>query len=268
MAITNIDELLDALGNRATSAVINKSSFSNALAGQPTSLWRAAGIPAQGAIPTSAAVCNGSLLGTLSAVPTLTGEEKCYLARMFLVSTVTAVDVQVHDRLVHMGGMSGIVTTPQTAAVTLVGMSADRTGPLTALQWWLEWYVDTGVTARVATVTYTNEAGTSGQTTTVSIAATTRAGRMMAIIPTNGEGIRSIESVTLNGTTGTLGNFGVTATRALGGLSLGVANAGTVGDWASLGLPEVHQDACLSMIMLPGTTATGGLYGNIRIVKG
>jgi hypothetical protein len=74
--------------------------------------------------------------------------------------------------------------------------------------------------------------------------------------------------VRLSATTGTAGSFGVSATRALGGISMGLANAGSVYDWAMLGLPRVHDSACLTMIMVPGTTNTGVLYGNVKLIQG
>ena len=39
-------------------------------------------------------------------------------------------------------------------------------------------------------------------------------------------------------------------------------------DWAILGLPEVANDACLQIVMLPSTTSTGTVRGGGKIAHG
>lgn len=272
MAIESIDGIVKGLGNAAQALVINKASISSQLAGGFTSLWRATGTPAQGAIPAAAAVCTKALTGAMG-FSNPAGGLASYIARTMLLSGNSATDVQIHDRLAHMGGLSGIVTAAQTVGVDVsqsVGNLGLRRGDanLSNVQWWLEWYTATGPTAVTATITYTNAGGVSGRTTTVPLAASVGASRMLPIIGSGGEFIRSIQSVTLSATTGTAGSFGVTATRALCGISLGLANSGVIGDWATLGFPRVHDDACLMLLMIPGSTASGALYGAAKIIQG
>lgn len=274
MTITTRDGLIDAMANGSISLVINKASIASQLAGGFTSLWRATGTPGQGAIPSTAAVCTSALTGAFTfanpSAPVCT-----YLARLFMLSANSATDVQVHDRLGHMGGLSGTVFTPtaQTVGVDVDVSTSNmvlRKGDanFSDVQWWLEWYTDTGASGVNATCAVTYDDASTGNIV-VAMAATMRAGRVLPIMPAvAGRFIKSIQSVTLSATTGTAGSFGVTATRALGGLSLGLANAGTVGDWAYLGLPRVHDSACLAMIMVPGTTTSGILYGSGKLVQG
>lgn len=270
--ITDINGVVDGLANNSQLFVVNKASIANATAGVFHSLFRATGTPAQGAIPSTAAVCNRTLTGAFQFTNPGSGIGS-YIGRAFIVSGNTATDIQLHDRLAHMGGLNGTLTTAQTAAVDVSGSTdnmALRRGAsdYSDVQWWLEWYTDTGATAVTATVTYTNAANTSGRTTTVALGATTRASRMLSIIGQSGEFIRSVQSVQLSASTLTAGNFGVTATRALTSVSLGLANAGSVYDWALLGLPRVHDDACLALVTLPGTTSTGTLVGTAKLVQG
>lgn len=272
MTISTLDGLIDALGNSAVQLVINKASIATQVAGGFTSLWRATGTPAQGAVPGAAAVCNNALAGCFGFTNP-SAPARSYLARLFGLSANAATDIQVHDRLAHMGGLSGTVTTAQTVNVDVSGAGdnmAARRGDAnySDVQWWLEWYTATGSTAVTATVTYTNAAGTSGRTTTVSLAASMAASRMLPIIGNGGEFIQSVQSVQLSATTGTAGSFGVTATRSMAGLSMGLANAGVVADWAYLGLPRIHDSACLFIIMVPGTTSSGALYGSGKLVQG
>ncbi len=275
MTITSLDQLVDAMGNLSQSVLINKASIATQLAGGFSSLWRATGNPAQGAIPGAAAVCTSALLG---AIPLNNpgGGRALYLARAFLLSANNATDVQYHDRLAHMGGLSGVLTTAQTVGVDVSGAGdnlPNRRGgtDYADVQWWAEIYTAIGTTAVTCTVTYTNAAGTTGRTTTFTIGGASPANqpsRLFPIIGNGGEYIQSIQSVQLSATTGTAGSWGITATRALAGLSLGLANAGVVADWQYLGLPRVHDSACLMLVMIPGATSTGLLYGTAKIVEG
>ena len=57
MTINTLDGIFNALANNSSRVVLDKASIANAAAGQFHSLWRATGQPGQGAIPTTAAVC-------------------------------------------------------------------------------------------------------------------------------------------------------------------------------------------------------------------
>ena len=270
--IDSLDKLIAALGNGAQALVINKASISSQIAGGFTSLWRATGTPAQGAIPTAAAECVTTTTGAFK-FNAPTGGNSTYLGRLMLLSANSATDIQVHDRLAAMGGLSGTVTTAQTVNVDVSTATNNidvRKGgsDYSDVQWWLEWYTATGSTAVTATVTYTNAAGTTGKTTTVAMAASIGASRMLPILGSGGEFIRSVQTVTLSGTTATAGNFGVSATRALGGIALGLANSSVIADWAMLGLPKIEDSACLMMLAVPGTTSSGALYGAGKLIQG
>ena len=278
MAITNRDRIINGLANASQSLVINKASVASQLAGGFCSLWRATGIPGQGAIPTAVAVCDSTMVGAFrfndaSGLDTDGQAVKTHLARLFLVSGNTGTDVQIHDRLLHMGGLSGIVITPQTvgvdASVTTTNMVLRR-GDVnySDVQWWHEGYVNTGVTAVTATYAVTYDDDSTGNVA-VPIPASTAASRLIQIQPAvAGRYIKSIQTVTLSATTGTAGNFGVTCTRSLTSMSLGLANAGEVYDWAMLGLPETANGACVVLIVIPGTTSSGTLYGSGKLISG
>lgn len=274
MAVTDRDSFFALIGGPSQTLVVNKASIATQLAGGFSSLWRATGTPGQGAIPGAAAVCNDTLTGAF-AFTNPTAPAQTYITRGFAVSGNSATDVQLHDRLAHMGGLSGVTATAQTVGVDVSGSSSNldnRRGAsdYSEVQWWLEIYTDIGTTGVTATVTYTNGAGTPGRTTTLTIGGASPANqdsRMFPIIGSGGESIQSIQTIQ-HATTGTAGNYGITATRSVCGISLGLANAGTVYDWAQLGLPRVHDDACLMMVVICGTTSTGTLYGNMKIQQG
>lgn len=273
MAITSLDTLINALANNGQLLVMNKASLLNTVAGQFFSLWQAAGIPAAGATPTAAETPTRTTLGGLPwTAPT--GGNLSYLGRMFAAMGVAGNDIQIHDRIGHMGGLSGTNTGAQTVGVTVAGSGSNMVARRGAadysdVQWWMEWYTATGSSTPTFTVTYTNAAGTSGRTVVIaSQGATIRAGRMVPIAGSGGEYIQSIQSIQLSATTGTVGNFGVTASRALTSISLGTASWGQTYDFQRLGLPQVQDDACLMLLCVCGTITTGALYGSAKLIQG
>ena len=268
MTITNTSQMLDALANNSSRVVWDKASLPNAAAGQIFSLWRATGVPGQGVIPTTAAVCTSALVGSIGFANQTAPVTSYYGWQTVATSNATS-SVEIHDRLAHMGGLSGIVATAQ-GGLTLTGLSAERLGDTnySDVQWWLEWYTDTGATGVSANVAVTYNDDMTGNIT-VALAATTRAGRMMPVVSTvAGKFIKQINSVTLSATTGTAGNFGITATRPRTAVSTFVANKYEAFDWAQLGSPEVPNGACLALIMLCSTTTTGTVRGQGKIAHG
>ena len=278
MTITTLDGMFNALANNSSRLVIDKASIANAAAGQFHSLWRATGQPGQGAIPTAAAVCNSALVGGFN-FSQQSAPNTSYVGYLEVACQNNAVTLEVHDRLMHMGGLNGTLTTAQAVNLDLNGVTADnmanRIGDAnySDVQWWLEWYTDTGATVVNATVAVTYSDGTTGNLTAVSLAATRRASFMQplnGLIPAaqSGKFIRGIVSVTLSATTGAAGNFGVTATRPRVSLASPLANIKWSADWAALPVSEVPNGSCLFLVQIAGTTSTGTVRGGGKIAHG
>jgi len=279
VTITTLDRLIDAMGNNATRLILDKASIGNAVAGQFHSLWRATGQPGQAAIPTTAAVCAHGLLGSFSFAQQ-TAPATSYLGILEALCANAGTTLEIHDRLMHMGGLNGTLATAQTANLdvhTNIASNnlAARIGDsnYSDIQWWLEWYTDTGATVVTATVNVTYDDGTSGNLTAVSLAATRRASFMQplnGLIPAAAAGkfIRAVNTVTLSATTGAAGNFGVTATRYRAAIYQPIANARFTGTWTDLGLPEIANESCLFPIQIAGTTSTGIVRAAGKILHG
>lgn len=234
------------------------------VAGLYSSLWLAAGWPAAGAAPTSAAVPTQALAGCWA--PNEVDPPASHTSRLLhdsLIQVTSYGTYMLADRLGHMGGLSGTVTTAQTVSVVLTTPSSNARCASNGsdVSWWLEWYTATGATGVTATITYTNQSGTSGQTTTVSVPASTPAGRMLPInvLASGDTSIQSIQSVTLSATTGTAGNFGVTALKTLDTFygAYQAAGMGIVHDFATCGMPQVGTGACLFFYCLPQSSSSG-----------
>lgn len=279
MTIASRDELINSMANNSSRVIIDKASISNTVAGQFHSLWRATGQPGQGAIPSTAATCDNTLLGAIQ-FNQQTAPATSYLGIIEGLCSNAGSTLEVHDRLMHMGGLNGTLTTAQTVNLDLNANLANdnlsaRKGDanFSDVQWWLEWYTDTGSTAVTATVAVTYNDGTSGSLTGISLAATRRASFMVplnGLIPAAAAGkyIRDVDTVTLSATTGTAGSFGVTATRYRAALYKPLANARFTADWAALGLPEIANESCLFVIQVAGTTTTGTVRATGKIIHG
>lgn len=279
MTITTRDELINAMANNSSRVIIDKGSIGSQTNPSFASLWRATGQPGQGAIPTSAAVCDNTLTGALQFTQQ-TAPATSYLTILESMCGAAGHTIELHDRLMHMGGLSGTVTTAQTVnldiSANLATANLDaRKGDAnySDVQWWLEWYTATGSVATNVTVNVTYNDGTSGDLTVIVAAATRPASHMIPLnnsIPAAAAGkyIRDVNSVTLSVTTTAAGNFGITATRYRAGLYMPVANARFTADWAGLGLPEIYNSSCLFPIAAITTTATNTVRATGKISHG
>lgn len=263
MAITTMDTLVAGLPGQVLP--FYKNSATSKGAGTFHSLWAVTGTPGAGAAPTTAsgAAVNSGTTGALYFVNP-SGTDYSYLARA-IASCATVGSLIIYDRLVATATLSGTVTSAQT--VNTASLTRYTTGANVSA--WFEWYTATGGTASNFTVSYTNDAGTPGQTSpSTTLIATPVAGQMQPI-PLNGkDGVRSVESVTLSASTGTAGNFGITLLRRLVTIPMPLANTSTVMDAFAAGLQQVQDSACLAFMVWCSTTSTGAIHGELSIAQG
>lgn len=123
----------------------------------------------------------------------------------------------VLDRLSHQGGLSGNVATTQTTNLPTAALTRYTSG--VGVFAFLEVFSSVGVTATTFSVSYTNSAGVSGRVSpasTVGATGTNATGTFIPIPLQVGDvGVRSVESVTLAGATGTAGNIGIVLAKPL-----------------------------------------------------
>lgn len=278
MTITTRDQLINAMAGNSTRFVMDKASVSGVAPGAFYSHWRATGQPGQGAIPTAVAVPDHTAVGAVGFTQQ-TAPTTSYFAILEAALPATNT-LELHDRLCHMGGLNGTLTTAQAVSMDLDSLLS--TNNLSArigdsnysdVQWWLEWYTTTGSSAVTATVNVTYNDGTTGNLTGASLAASRPASFALALnnlIPAAGSGkyIRGVNNVTLSATTGTAGNFGVTATRYRAGMLTPLANARFTSDWAQLGLPEIPNSSCLFPVVLYSVGIATTIRATGKIVHG
>jgi hypothetical protein len=167
-----------------------------------------------GATPTTAANLDATTSSSL--LPAIPASGTPRLAQVEVGYAVQGGGVlMIFDRLAHNGGLSGTVTTAQTCNVGPNSRWTDYTKVVA----FIELYSNVGTTASTITASYTNSAGTGSRTSPVMIFGGTgfRAAQQLFAIPLQeGDlGFKSVETVTIAGTTATAGNFGVTLARLI-----------------------------------------------------
>lgn len=267
--ITTLDMLANARSNFRQRLRFRKATLANSAAGQQMSLYRSVGLPAQPAIPGAAAVVSGLSTSLTAGIPGIVApgspRDTTYIDEVGFWSTSGGM-VELYDRLIQSGNLNGTLTTAQTVNTPAI---PNRNGAAaTNVEWALECYTDLGATGVTATISYTNQAGTAGRTTTVAIPATWRAGRLLFILTlqSGDTGIQSIQSVTLSATTGAAGAFGVTCLYALGVVvAFPSANIAEPRQTA-LGI-KIASDTAISVVFVANGTSTGDVGGYVNLVQ-
>jgi hypothetical protein len=238
--------------------------------GRGCSLWTYDGMPAGGAVPTVAAIPDRTTQGALPFVAPTGGRDLHLIGAS--ITPLTAGVFLLYDRLFHIGGLSATSTAAQTVQGSPASPALTRnTGGAGNIAWW-EIYTIVGTSAAVMTMNYTNQAGTSGQTSTINIGTTnfrevTRAQRIQ--LAAGDTGIRAINTVTLSTTTGTVGNFGITIAQPLAWIPVGAAGTAGWRDYTTglPGIPVINPDACLALMFIPGAATAPEVWGSLATIE-
>ena len=240
------------------------------IAGRGCSLWTYYGMPSGGIAPTTGAIPDLTLQGAIPFTPATGGRDKHLINTS--ITPLTAGVYLLYDRLFHIGGLSGTSTATQSVQGSPASPALTRNTGGTGNMAFYEIYTIIGTTSTTLTMTYTNQSGTGSRTSTISIGGTGfREVTRMQRIPLEGNdtGIQSIQSVQLDLSTGTLGNFGITIAQPLAWISVGAA--GTMG-WRDYttglpGIPVIDPDACLALMFIPAVATAPEIYGTLATVE-
>jgi hypothetical protein len=258
------DKIVAAMSGSMGRHDILENSLANTAAGQLFATWKA--FPLAGGTPSTPAVCTDDTVGALIALPswnpaTVDG----HILQAWFCSDNVGTHL-IYDRLAHMGGLSGTVTTAQTVNLTISTPAADGrcAADGTLVEWYVEIYTALGSTGVNCTVTYVDHADQTQTAVVIALGATPRASRIYRIIPV-GKAIKSVTSLTLSATTGTAGNFGVTARKCLAALPQPQASVAAFGEWWQIGMPKLYPSTCLEHVKLCSTTSSGVCYGGLTL---
>ncbi|MDQ1446807.1 MAG: hypothetical protein QOI20_3271 [Acidimicrobiaceae bacterium] len=225
------------------------------LTGRWYSTWLLEGSPSHGSTPGAAAACDNTTVGGWLQTAPGGGRQKWLdsLSAYLNCTTATSGVVVVYDRLLHSGNLDGTLTTAQT-----VGGSITRNTGGAGNQIFVEIYTQVGATNTTATISYTNENGTSGRTATVSFGGTglREAARIIPVTLQSGDaGVRSVQSVTLTATTGTAGAFGITISRPIDVIGIHITGMSATKTYLDGNMPDV-SGACICAALLPPSPVT------------
>ena len=220
------------------------------------------------ATPTTSVALDGTSAHSIGPIPDVGTGRLSILGARLNSSGISGQAVILVDMLNVSGGLDATLTTAQTTNLPTAALTRFTSGEgvMAGLCIW----TNIGTTATTATVSYTNQAGTPGRISTatqIGTAGFNSAGRIILIPLASGDtGVRSVESVTLAGTTAVAGNFGVCLFKPLAIMAMNDFQGAHVIDAVSSGgfigaLAEVHPDACLSAFLI--CNAVQSLTGSI-----
>jgi hypothetical protein len=238
--------------------------------GRGCSLWTYDGVPAGGAVPTVAAIPDRTTTGAIPFTAATGGRDLHLIGTS--ITPLIAGAYLLYDRLFHIGGLSGTSTADQTVQGGTPTPALTRNTGGAGNMAWYEVYTLIGATGTTLTMTYTDQDGNSGQTSTINIGATnfrevTRAQRIP--LAAGDTGIRAIEKVKLTATTGTLGDFGITIAQPLAWIPVGAAGTAGWRDYTTglPGIPVINPNACLALMFLPAAATAPEVWGGIATVE-
>ncbi len=259
MAFADYDAYLDALkANMAADWQMSASTIQLNRFGNYSALF----IPVPAVPTTSIALDKTDDRAINGAVPNAGTGRLSILAGRLSPSGGIGCGLMLIDMLNISGGLNATVTTAQTTNLPTAALPRYTNGE--GVHAALVVHAIIGSTSTTATVSYTNQAGTSGRTSTAVVFGGTGYREVNALIriplQAGDTGIQSVESVTVSGTTGTAGNFGVVMYKPLAFMFANDVEGAIVLDSVSSGrmvgqMNEVLDDACLSVFGMSSSSS-------------
>lgn len=267
MAIATLDALLAGV---QPPRLFAKGPFSSTVAGRVCSTWGMGGIPGPGSYD---GTLNGATLSSTSslpagAMPRIDGQggSNSYLARLQGQLNVNlAGTVLLIDRLWHNGGYTITATSAQTST-TPTWPARDNNGATSGdgVLIGLEVSATIGAGTPTLTLSYTNQAGTSGRTSTnVMGTATTPVAGSFWMFGLQGAdtGVQSVQSLTLSATWSS-GTINLVAFRILAAMEIPGTNSANAIDAVTGGMPRIYDGSVLQFLVMPSTGAVLNLTGS------
>jgi hypothetical protein len=240
------------------------------IAGRGCSLWTYDGMPAGGAAPGAVEIPGRTTVGAMPFMAPGGSREKLLIGAG-IVPSVSGVFL-LYDRLLHVGGLSGVLTTDQTVqGVTPTPALTRNTGGAGNFAFY-EIYTALGTTATTLTMTYTDQDGSTGQTSTINIGGTgfrevTRAQRIP--IAAGDSGMQAIDKVRLTASTGTAGSFAIVIGQPIAWIPVGAAGVMGWRDYTTglPGIPAIDPNACLALMFISSAATAPELFGSLALVE-
>jgi hypothetical protein len=207
------------------------------------------------------------LTGAL-AQPAAQGGQNVHLMRCALRANQVANFI-IADRLWSNSGLSTTLTTSQSITpAALPARSNDGTANGDGVLAAIEWSATGGAGTPNATITYTDQAGNTGNSAVVASVATPPVGTFELFPLAAGDtGVRSIQAFQWSATH-TSGAFHLVLFRPIVSLFVPIANAEAVVDALSSGFPRLFDSGCPFILQVPGATTATTLSGHWITTQG
>jgi hypothetical protein len=276
MAITTLDGYLGAFKQRVT---IAKTNSVTTVAGQPSTTFDRAGFPAAGALNPNQ-ITNGLVpTDATTGYPTIqafNGSNKGYITRVEATWPV-AGSLAIYDVLFETGqvtiptsGTTVTSLTSQPSYATRVPYKSDGTNrDYTQCELWARpGSVAWSNHAHSVTVTYVDQDNNTAEATANLSTQNIIINRLIRV-PLNAQdnGVRQINSFTLNGVTSAAGNVVIAVMRPLW---MGRIYGPGGGQWGpdQTGMPEVFADSALLLVTYADSTSSSTPSVQIEIAEG
>ena len=254
MAVITEDNLIAAVKANLT---LKKTGGRTTVANSPFSLWDVAGNPGAGTLAgtsTTAGVVPTQATAGAPAIPQVSGASYALGAVDF--GNTVACRMRLYDMLWKGGAYAFNAATSGNTPASYSSRVPNGTD-FTNLEIWVE-QVTAATGNQAVSVTYTNEAGTTGRSTgAVGIGAAPTVGRMWQLpLQAGDKGVQGITGVT--GSVASAGTFNVLVLRPIGWSGrVRSANDGNVHGIDKTLLTPLYADSCLFMQLMADSTSAG-----------
>lgn len=252
-----------------------KVAAANAQSTKWATFWAASGNPGAGSYSASlaGATCSSSTTGALPFTNPASGNSYLAAIEAALVNNnYTGGQLLLCDRLWHNGGFTITSTSAQTVtSVTFPARDSNASTNGRDVMLALEVSADCGAATPTITVSYTNDAGTSGRTATnwLASASSPAATTVYPIgLQAGDRGVRSVESLTLSASW-VSGTINLVAYRLIGVLNLPPNHRMTaVSDEIQSGFQRIIDSSCLYFMTTGMTGNTATISGSVAWAQG
>ena len=263
MAITTLDGVIAGMQYPRN---IIKTATPALVVGRPHSLFYLAGSPGAAVAPTPG-IAGAALTTYAGQIPfTNPVSGNSYLARFTGQATAAGGRLLLCDRLWHNSGMSITAITAQTInSVAWPARSADGTVNGENVLIGVEVSTILGAGAPTLSMSYTNQAGTSGKTGNgiITVVTLSAVGAFYMIGLAAGDtGVRSIQTYTRSATS-TSGVEHLVAYRILASLELTAAQVPNAIDALTSGFPRLFDNSVLFLLFIPAATTASVIGGQV-----
>jgi hypothetical protein len=242
--------------------LFGKDSTTSKGAGYMVDLWAVGGpgAPAGTWPAVAGALLSSSTVGA-HILPLMDPDKDIQIGEIDWALISQGAHVTLFDRLWHNGGM-GLTPANYSVNSPLLTRYTDGEGVELFAVCISAW----GSALVAVTVNYINSLGNSSSVQFNPVQSPTVNGIQRVPLAPGDSGIRSITSVMVSGTSSPVGSMGLVLAKRLASFG-GIANSFGTKDFISLGT-KVEQQACLSFMVLPLTTTTPRIQGELTISEG